>query len=297
VLGELLHRLGTDRRLAGDAEVTLEANPDDVTGDRATRWIAAGITRFSLGAQSFSPEALAWMHRTHTADQIARAGELLRDAGAESLSLDLIYGLPDSIARDWSADLDRAMALSPDHISLYGLTVEPHTPLAHWMARGEAIPTPDQRAAEEYLLAHQRLSGAGYQHYEVSNAARPGHRSRHNLAYWNRRSYIGLGPSAHSGLGNLRSWNVREWEGYRRRTAARESVVAGSETLTPEQVELESLYLGLRTDLGVPASRVAPRLATQWQEAGWAWTDRARIQLTAEGWLRLDALVASLTRC
>jgi oxygen-independent coproporphyrinogen-3 oxidase len=296
-LGELVERVRADRPLAPDAEVTLEANPDDVNLRDAEIWKDLGITRISLGAQSWSPEALAWMHRTHTAGQIERAVRVLREIGFRNISLDLIYGLPEAIARDWEHDLDQVLAIEPAHVSLYGLTVEPHTPLARWVKRGESVPAADHRAAEQFLLAHDRLSAAGYEHYEVSNFARPGHRSRHNWAYWTRQPYIGLGPSAHSGFDRQRSWNVREWEDYRRRSDRSEAVVEGSESLHSEQVRLEEIYLGLRTDRGIRTSQIDAETAALWDRSGWALTDEGLVRLTPEGWLRLDALVASLTRC
>jgi oxygen-independent coproporphyrinogen-3 oxidase len=297
VLGQLLQRIKSSRPVAPDVEVTLEANPDDVTRRDAETWRDVGITRVSLGAQSWSPEALAWMHRTHTAAQIVDAVRVLRDIGFRNISLDLIYGLPESVPRDWSKDLDQIVALGPEHVSLYALTVEPHTPLARWVERGESVPAADQRSADQFLLAHERLGAAGYEHYEVSNFAKPGHRSRHNWAYWTRRPYIGLGPSAHSGFETARSWNQREWEEYRRSAQQRQPVVAGSETLDPEQIRLEETYLGLRTDQGVPATRIDPKTAAAWRQSGWAELREDTLCLTPEGWLRLDALVASLTRC
>jgi oxygen-independent coproporphyrinogen-3 oxidase len=296
-LAGLLRHFLSDRPLSADAEITLEANPDDVTEQNASAWVAAGINRVSLGAQSFSPHALAWMHRTHDAAQIERAVRTLRFAGLHNLSLDLIYALPPEVPRDWPADLDRALELEPTHLSLYGLTVEQGTPLARWTARGEAVPAGDERAAQEFLLAHQRIERAGFEHYEVSNAARPGFRARHNSAYWRRRPFIGLGPSAHSGFGATRAWNVREWEAYRRGSEAGESLRSDSETLSSEQVALEQLYLGLRTLDGVVAVEVPYADALRWRQQGWAEQRDGRLRLTPEGWLRLDALVASLTRC
>ncbi len=296
-LARILARLRADRPVARDAEITLEANPDDVNPERATAWRSAGVTRVSLGAQSFAPAVLAWMHRTHGADQIEAAVVTLRAAGFQDISLDLIYAMPDSLGRDWLADLDRAMALRPTHLSLYGLTVESHTPLGRWTARGESFPASDERAAAEFLTADRRLRAEGYDHYEVSNAALPGFRARHNSAYWSRAAFIGLGPSAHSGWGRTRSWNVRDWGAYRRRSESGLPTLEESETLTDQQVALEELYLGLRTSDGIPVVRVPAEARTRWLEAGWAEVGRARLRLTPEGWLRMDALVASLTHC
>lgn len=296
MLARLLSRFRNDRAVAHDAELTLEVNPDDVTPVKADAWRAAGINRISLGAQSFQPNVLAWMHRTHDAGQIGAAMGTLKAAGFEDLSLDLIYAVPAELARDWPADLDRALELAPTHLSLYGLTVESHTALGRWTARGESVPADDERAADEYLAAHQRLRSKGFEHYEVSNAARPGFRARHNAAYWRRAPFIGLGPSAHSGFAAARSWNVREWEEYRRRSEAGQPVLAESEALTQEQIALEDLYLGLRTAEGLPASRVPEGIRTAWLRSEWAAQEDGRISLTPEGWLRLDALVGSLTR-
>ena len=296
-LGAILSRIRGDRSVATDAEVTLEANPDDVTESAGAAWLELGINRVSLGAQSFSQDALAWMHRTHASDQIHTAARVLRAAGLENWSLDLIYALPDSVPRNWREDLERALALEPKHLSLYALTVEQGTPLGRWTARGEALPAPEDRAAGEFLLAHQTLTAAGFQHYEVSNAARPGYRARHNSAYWQRRPFVGLGPSAHSGRGPVRCWNVREWEEYRRRSETNQTVRADLETLSQDQIALEELYLGLRTSEGVASSLIPAAVLERWREAGWAYERGDRVALTPEGWLRLDALVASLTRC
>jgi len=296
-IARLLVAFRRDRALSPGAEVTLEANPDDVDEPRAAAWRAAGVNRISLGAQSFQPAVLEWMHRTHSAPQIDDAVATLRAAGFGNISLDLIYAVPEALGRDWAVDLARAIALAPEHLSLYGLTVETHTPLGKWTARGESLPAADDRAADEYLLAHQRLIAAGFEHYEVSNAGRPGFQARHNSAYWRRAPFIGLGPSAHSGFGVERAWNVRDWEEYRRRIASGRTVREESEVLTPDQVDLEQLYLGLRTQAGLRSALVPASTAARWVAAGWAVERSGRLALTPEGWLRLDALVASLSRC
>ncbi len=293
-IARIVEQIWTDRGIHPGGEITLEANPDDVTGASATGWRAAGVNRVSLGAQSFDPGVLRWMHRTHTADQPARAADILRGAGIETLSMDLIFGIPGALDRDWDADLGRLLEIGAGHLSLYGLTIEDRTALGRWAARGTVIPVDEDRYAAEFLAADAALSGAGYEHYEVSNYARPGQRARHNSGYWARASYIGLGPSAHSGWGAHRQWNLREWAAYERAIAEGESAVAGQEELDREAVRLEELYLGLRTAEGVASDRVPADTTARWRDSGWATSAGGRLRLTPEGWLRLDALVASV---
>src|SRR5206468_595647 len=188
----------------GERAITLEANPEDVTPDHARAWHAAGINRVSLGAQSFDDAVLKWMHRSHDAAQTKRAVQALRDAGIENISLDLIFGLPEELQRNWERDLDILCSLLPAHCSLYGLTVEPRTPLDRWISRGATHAPNEERYADEYVMAHRRLAAEGFEFYEVSNAARAGYRSRHNSAYWSGKSYVGLGPAAHSFDGKTR---------------------------------------------------------------------------------------------
>ncbi len=283
---------------AADVEVTLEANPEDVTPDAARAWQRAGINRVSLGAQSFDDTVLKWMHRSHHAARIGAAVHALRGAGIENISLDLIFALPDELHRDWERDLDLALALRPTHLSLYGLTVEPRTPLDRWISRGATRAPDDERYAEEYLTAHRRLATESYEFYEVSNAARDGFRSQHNSAYWSGRPYVGLGPAAHSFDGTTRRWNIRAWEAYRRAIAEGRSPVESEEVLTDEQGEIERMYLGLRTAEGVPLAAVSPRCPSpprHFAAQGWIEVRDGRLKCTPEGWLRLDSLVNELT--
>ena len=297
-IATLLHELALTFRISRSAfripEVTIEANPEDVTVDSARSWKAAGVNRVSLGAQSFDDHVLQWMHRSHDAAQITRAVQALRGAGIENISLDLIFGLPEELHRNWERDLDMLCSLLPAHCSLYGLTVEPRTPLDRWISRGATHAPDEERYAEEYLLAHRRLTADGYQFYEVSNAARPGFRSQHNSAYWSGKAYVGLGPAAHSFDGRTRRWNLRAWEAYRRAIAEGRSAVESEERLTEEQRRLEAVYLGLRTAEGIAVAalrRPAPPFAAQ----GWTIEADGRLRCTPEGWLRLDSIVAELT--
>jgi|CXWL01.1.fsa_nt_gi oxygen-independent coproporphyrinogen-3 oxidase len=294
-IARLIQMITADRPLAPDAEVTLEANPDDVTPDRANAWREAGVNRISLGVQSHEPKVLEWMHRTHVAQQVPFAVSILRNAGFDNISMDLIFGVPDALQRDWRRDFDLTLALEPSHISLYGLTVEPHTPLAHWTTRGETVAIGDDRYATEFLEAHALLVRQGFDHYEVSNAARPGLRSRHNSAYWGGADYIGLGPSSHSLLAGTRSWNVREWAEYARLASLGEPLTAGDEALDGGAQRLERLYLGLRTSEGLDEWEVPEGPRGDWVRSGWADLAEGKIRLTAEGWLRLDALVSAIS--
>jgi len=177
-LSRLLDVLAKRIEVEPGGEVTLEANPDDVSVDAARAWREAGVNRLSIGAQSFDDRVLTWMHRTHDAAQIGRAVDAARDAGIEDLSIDLIFSLPDNVRRSWSTDVERALAMEPTHVSLYGLTIEPHTPLGRWRERGEVSASPDEQYEAEFLLAHDALADAGFEHYEVSNFARLSSRRR-----------------------------------------------------------------------------------------------------------------------
>ena len=292
-LMELLSRRVT---LAGGAEVTLEANPDDVTPEAVTAWVASGVNRLSLGVQSFDDRALAWMHRVHDASRATNAVANVRDGGIDNVSVDLIFALPDATGRSWACDLDHALALAPSHVSLYGLTIEPATPLGRWVERGEVAVPSEERYEAEFLRAHETMTAAGFEHYEVSNFAQPGRRSRHNSAYWSGVAYGGIGPSAHEYDGISRRWNVAPYEQWRRRLVGGEDPIGGTEVLTVENRLTETVYLGLRTSIGLRLTQREVATVRPWIAAGWASVEPdARLVLTPTGWLRLDALAQSLT--
>ena len=276
------------------AEITIEANPDDVTPETVTAWVEAGVNRVSLGSQSFDDHVLEWMHRTHDSAQIGRAVQNLRNAGIGNFSLDLIFNLPAHLERSWSSDIDRTLALEPAHVSLYGLTVESHTPLARWAGRGSVVEGTEEKYEEEFLFAHEAMSRAGFDHYEVSNFARAGRESRHNSAYWTAAEYAGVGPSAHSFDGVFRRWNVPAYSKWVKLLSADSSVLAGEEELTPGNRDAERVYLGLRTRTGLVLDDADILIARTWVAEGWGELDGPRLRLTARGWLRLDSLAAEL---
>lgn len=292
-LPELRRRLERFARWGDDVEWTVEANPESFDAALARDWRDAGVNRLSFGAQTFHEPALRWMGRLHGPDGPVRAVEAARAAGFDNYSIDLIFGLPVRLGRDWAEDLERALSLDPAHVSLYGLTAEPATPLGRWVGEGREVLADEETYEAEYLLAAERLGAAGFEHYEVSNFARPGRASRHNGAYWTGEAYLGLGPSAHSYLPPVRRWNLRDWNAYRIALQAGESPVEGAESPDAEEARLERTWLALRTRAGLPRrgwSQDQERIVATWVENGWAELDDERVVLTAAGWLLLDRL-------
>ena len=279
------------------AEITLEANPEDVSEDAVRGWMAAGVTRVSLGVQSFDDGVLRWMHRVHDAATAIRAVETVQQCGIVDLSLDLIFAVPELLRRGWRTDVERAIDLAPTHVSLYGLTVEPHTPLGRWRDRGEVTETPDERYADEYLLAHELLSRAGFEHYEVSNFGKPGRHARHNRSYWRQVAYAGLGPSAHEFDGmRRRRWNVAPYAAWVERLGTGLDPIGGDESLSDESLAIERIYLGLRTAEGLEVTSSELAEVMPWVDAGWGRIDQGqRLVLSPAGWLRLDTLARALT--
>jgi oxygen-independent coproporphyrinogen-3 oxidase len=295
---ELVDLIETRATISPNAEVTIEANPEDVTSDAVEAWLEAGINRLSLGAQSFNDDVLQWMHRTHYARQIGEAVRLARRGGIDNISVDLIFALPSEIDRSWGDDLDAALALEPRHVSLYGLTIEPATPLQRWTDQSRITPAVDDRYAEEFLLAHDRMTSRGFTHYEVSNFALPGSESRHNSSYWSGAPYLGVGPAAHSFDGTRRRWNLRPYSDWLRALRNGDSPIEGEELLDSKNTKSERVYLGLRTREGYSignANSPDRAAAESWARAGWAVIDGDLVRLNPEGWLRLDLLAAGLT--
>ncbi len=288
-VGGLLARVRDRFGLADGAEVTLEANPGpDERGD-ARAWRDAGVTRLSLGAQSLSDGELRRLGRRHRAADVASAIREARNAGIESISLDLLYDVPDSTEDGWAATLRGALALEPDHLSLYALTLDDpdaegltgpagdHLPTTAGARRWRTRARPGQdedRAAAQYLHATESLAAAGWRGYEISNWARPRHESRHNLVYWERRPYEALGPGGHGFDGRARRWNAARLEGYLSALAPADGgeprlPPGGSETLDTETAAAESIILGLRTDRGIPSSVTRqPAFAATFEWAG-----------------------------
>ena len=293
----LLKVVGEERLRRSDLEWTAEANPESFTRDVAIGWRSAGVNRISLGIQSFHAPSLRWMGRLHGADGGRSAVRIGRAAGFTNLSVDLIFGLPDHLERDWESDLDHTLSLDPDHVSLYGLSAEPATPLGRAVAEGRETLPSEGRYEQEYLLAVDRLAEAGYEAYEVSNFARPGFESRHNSVYWSGEPYVGLGNGAHSYRHPVRRWNLRDWDAYRARAEGPDLPLDDEEELDVGKVRLERIWLGLRTRRGIslqdlPAS--ARDRARCWEENALAVAEGNVVRLTPRGWLVMDRLTIEL---
>jgi oxygen-independent coproporphyrinogen III oxidase len=290
---DLVRRRAT---LRDDVEITVEANPEDVSPESTRAWREAGINRVSLGVQSFDDRVLEWMHRTHDAKTAQRAVKVLREEGIDNLSIDLIFATPTAISREWRRDLEIALELELPHLSVYGLTVEPHTPLGRWVARRDVSEAAEETFEGEYLLAHDWLTAAGFDHYEVSNYGKPGRHSRHNWAYWNRKAYGGIGPSAHEFDGTGRRWNASAYVDWVGRAMRGEDPSEGREELGQEQRVAEEVYLNLRTSTGIAVSPAEREHVTRVLDAGWAaLTNDSTLRLTGAGWLRLDSIANNLT--
>ena len=325
VSGEWFERFMTTIRrrygLTPDAEITLEANPGpDERGDLAA-FAAAGVNRVSFGAQSLNSSELRRLGRRHSPEDVAAAVAEARAAGIGSVNLDLLYDVPGQTVDGWAATLNSALDLGPDHLSLYALTLDDpdaegltgemgdHLPTARGARRWREAARPEQdddRAADQYRLASDRLAAAGWRGYEISNWARPGHESRHNLTYWERRPYEAVGPGAHAFDGTVRRWNAAGLERYIAALLPAEGPGAvppgDSEILAPDTAESERIILALRLDTGVPAvwaDRPELAEALSWAEASGLlepadMAGEARIRLTLKGRLLSNELFARL---
>jgi oxygen-independent coproporphyrinogen-3 oxidase len=294
-LKALLAHLRQTFEIAHDAEVTIEANPDTVETAKLAGLLGSGYTRLSMGAQSFDRAVLAALERIHDPASVRRATSAAREAGFANVNLDLIYGADGETLGSWERTLREAIELAPEHVSAYALTIEPSTPLGRKVSRGTVpVPDPDLQA-DMFELACGLLAGAGYRHYEVSNWAKPGFECLHNLGYWERRPYLGLGAGAHSYRDDRRWWNVRPPEEYLSTVESGRLPVGGEERLEPSDAYLEEVFLRLRILEGVPSSWVEPGRSEPFVESGLLRQKDGALVPTERGMLVLNELVLALT--
>ena len=290
--------------VAGNAEITLEANPDDITEERLLEWKSAGINRLSIGIQSFKDKDLRWMNRAHNAEQSLSCIQQVKNAGYDNFSVDLIYGTPTLSDSDWLKNLETVIDLDVPHLSCYSLTVEDKTPLQKMIALKKAEDVDPGKQAAQFLLLMDRLDDAGYEHYEISNFARPGYRSRHNSSYWSGEFYIGIGPSAHSFDGTTRCWNLNNNALYIA-SLQKNIIPFEEERLTKIQQLNEYIMTALRTAEGIDLYHVKEKFGENKGDKLQAAAGRHisnhniksaghRLVLTKEGKLFADGIAASL---
>jgi oxygen-independent coproporphyrinogen-3 oxidase len=293
-LKALLERLRDRFTIDDRAEVTIEANPDTVDRAKLEGLLDAGYARLSIGAQSFDAAVLTALERVHEPASVRRAVADARAAGYANVGLDLIYGADGETLGSWDRTLHEAVALEPEHVSAYALTIEPSTPLGRKVRSG-ALPGPDaDLQADMFALACDVLRAAGYGHYEVSNWSRPGYECVHNLGYWERRPYAGLGAGAHSYRDDRRWWNVRPLQEYLSLVSDARSPIGGEERLEPGDAYLEEIFLRLRVLQGVPSSWVADGAAGPFLASGLLVERDGALVPTERGMLLLNELVLAL---
>jgi oxygen-independent coproporphyrinogen III oxidase len=301
---KIIRQLKADFLISPDAEITLEANPDDINPIKAKAWIDSGINRLSIGIQSFRDEDLQWMNRSHSARQARQAISDIKSAGFENFSIDLIFGTPGLDSSAWIANIDMAMGLGIPHLSCYALTVESKTALDKMIAlHKKEAPDPDLQA-EQYQILMDKMEKAGYLHYEISSFSLPGMQSRHNSSYWQGKKYFGFGPSAHSFDGQNRKWNIAHNIDYIK-SLSENKIPFESEILSAVQRLNEYIMTSLRTSSGISLELISinwgkdissslMQLATPYIQTGKMTNDSNHLILSKEGKLFADGIAAAL---
>ncbi len=274
-----------------DAEISLEANPGTLSAGQLQGLRAAGINRLSFGAQSFDAELLKTLGRIHTPEEITQAVHAARQAGFDSLNLDFMFGLPDQSMRQWQETLEQALALRPEHLSLYSLIIEEDTLFHTWAAEGRITPGDEDLCADMYEYADARLRAAGYENYEISNWSLPGHQCQHNLTYWHNLPYIGMGAGAHSFFAGKRFSDIRDPQAYIRQLKKRQWPLAESEEISRLEEMTETAFLGLRTARGLYLQTFEERFGETFEAfvgERLRPVEEAGLLTREHGWLRLS---------
>jgi oxygen-independent coproporphyrinogen-3 oxidase len=302
-MAALIETIYNTYNVSTDIEITIEANPDDISIEKLKAWKESGINRLSIGVQSFFEEELRWMNRAHNRQQAVDSLQLAVEE-FDNITMDLIYGSPLLTDEMWKQNVDRAIELGIPHLSCYALTVEQKTPLDKLISTNQAVDVDNEKQARQFLLLMQWMKDAGYEHYEVSNFAKPGYRSRHNSSYWKGEKYLGIGPSAHSYNGVERRWNVANNNlyiaGINQNLPTRET-----EILSSGQKLNEYIMISLRTKEGLDLEIVQQnwgneaRLKSEKQLEKFIYQNLVRMnssfaQLTDEGMLRADGIASDL---
>ena len=290
-LGQIFDAINDHFTISNDAEITLEANPDDLTNAKICELKKSPVNRLSIGIQSFRDRDLKLMNRAHSASEAERSVKASQDAGITNITADLIYGLPDQSLNDWRENILKLISLDVPHLSSYCLTVEPKTALAKFVQEGKIHPAPDQTAADHFQLLAELTTLAGYDHYEISNFAKEGFIAKHNSSYWKGESYLGLGPSAHSYDGTTRRWNVANNAEYMKKIFAGE-ITYETEVLSTREQFNETIMLGLRAKWGVDLEKIRVKFGDEYSRH----LAESMQKHLAAGHVRLDGNMLHLTQ-
>lgn len=288
--------------VAADAEVTMEMNPDDVTAQTDLQAYSQGLTRVSMGAQTFADERLQFLHRRHSARQVGEAVKKLRGVGINNISVDLMFGFPGETLKDWQADIQQALALEVEHLSAYSLMFEEGTPLYRMLEQGTVREIDEELSLQMYELLIDSLTAAGYEHYEISNFARRGFRSRHNSSYWHQIPYLGIGAAAHSFNIESRQWNVADIRKYIK-AIERGEVPAESEKLYADTRYDDLVTTALRTREGIDINKLETKYknylfanAQPYLNNGKLALEGSRLHLTRQGLYVSDMIMSDLMK-
>jgi oxygen-independent coproporphyrinogen III oxidase len=292
-LTKLIDTVAATFSLSPDTEITIEVNPGTVTRDQMTAYHRAGVNRLNIGVQSFRDETLKFLGRCHTATEARRAIDGARSAGFDNFGLDLIYGIPGQTRDAWREEMRQALSFTPPHLSCYMLSFEPGTPLEKSRTEGKVHPLPDGRVSDLFLFTDESLTRAGYDHYEISNfSLGKSYRARHNRKYWSHAPYLGFGPAAHSFLPPIRRWNVKNVQEYIEALGSGKLPESETETLSREQLMLETIYLGLRQSEGIDLGSFETRFGVHFTDK----FSRVLAELSDEGMMRIRKNQCTLTQ-
>ncbi len=280
-------------------EITLEANPDDLSNEYIRQLLQTGVNRLSIGIQSFDENQLSYLHRSHSAQQAIKSFMVARDAGFKNISIDLIFALPSKDHSKWDKDLSTALGLKPEHISCYNLTIEPRTVFGNWYKKQKIDVAEEDYSYEQYRMLIERLTEEGYDHYEISNFCLPGMYSRHNTSYWQMKKYLGIGPGAHSFDGKTRQFNIQHNPKYLK--SIHDGLIpCDSEHLTPKELVNDYLLTSLRTkwgcDLGILKDKYGYDLKTnpsleKLTEKNLVSVENNKVVLTLQGRFLADRII------
>lgn len=303
-LEKLMEQIFNVHKVNSTIEITLEANPDDLTKEKVKQLRQTPINRFSIGVQSFYDEDLKWMNRAHNGAEASDAIKRVQDAGFENITIDLIYGMPSLSDKNWDNNIKQTLTLAIPHISSYSLTVEPQTALAHFIQKGQQQPLDEEKSARQFKHLMNQLEEARFIQYEISNFCKQGFESKHNSSYWKGTSYIGIGPSAHSFNGKMREWNIKNNIKYIE-SLSRHIIPAENELLSINDEINEYIMISLRTIWGIDLTIIEKKFgdnylttleqsAEEFIQRGWIEKKDGVIKTTREGKLFADKIAAQL---